>query len=292
MNIAFIGLGTMGAPMAQRLVEAGHEVTVFNRTASRMQPLAEAGAKTASSPREAARGAEVAITIVSDTPDVEDVILGADGLIHGLQAGATVIDMSTVSPDATVRIAGELKTRGVNFLDAPCSGGSEGAQHGTLSIMVGGEAATLDAVRPLLDVLGSKVTRIGGVGAGQICKAVNQVVIAGTYAAVAEGLSLALAAGVDTDAVRDAIGSGAAGSWCITHRGANMTQGTYPLGFKTRLHRKDLLIALETARSRGVPLPLAAAVEQQETELIRRGFGDEDVSNLARLAREAAGLDA
>ena len=292
MNIAFIGLGTMGAPMARRLLDAGFAVTVYNRTPSRMTPLAEAGAKTAASPQEAARGADVAITIVSDTPDVEEVVLGEDGLIHGLAAGATVVDMSTVAPEAAVRMADRLAERQVGFLDAPCSGGSEGAQNGTLSIMVGGDAGTLDTVRPVLDVLGSKVTRIGGVGAGQICKAVNQVVIAGTYAAVAEGLAFAMAAGVDADAVRDAIGSGAAGSWCITNRGAYMTSGAYPLGFKTRLHRKDLLIALEAARSRGVPLPLTAAVEQQETELIRRGFGDEDVSNLARLAREAAGLDA
>lgn len=291
MNIAFIGLGTMGAPMAKRLLAAGHDVTVYNRTASRMAPLAEAGAQTASSPREAARQADVAITIVSDTPDVEDVVLGDDGLIHGLREGAVVVDMSTVAPEAAVRMAERLAERGIGFLDAPCSGGSEGAANGTLSIMVGGREETLQEVRPVLDVLGSKVTRIGGVGAGQICKAVNQVVIAGTYAAVAEGLAFAMATGVDADAVLDAIGSGAAGSWCVNHRGSYMTGGAYPLGFKTRLHRKDLRIALEAARSRGVPLPLTAAVEQQETELVRRGFGDEDVSNLARLAREAAGVD-
>jgi 3-hydroxyisobutyrate dehydrogenase len=291
MRIAFVGLGTMGAPMAARLLDAGYEVTVHNRTRAREEPLAERGARRAASPREAAEGANVAITIVSDTPDVESVVLGPDGVAEGLADGTVLVDMSTISPDATRRIAATLEQRGVAMLDAPCSGGSEGAANGTLSIMIGGDEGVLERVRPVLSVLGSSLTRVGDVGAGQICKAVNQVIIAGTYAAVAEGLTLAMGAGIDAEAALQAVSGGAAGSWGLTHRGPNMLRGAYPLGFRARLFRKDLGIALDAARERGVPLPLAGWVDQLESGLIRRGFGDEDVSNIARLAREAAGLD-
>ena len=291
MRIGFIGLGTMGAPMARRLVDAGHEVTVHNRTRSREAPLVEAGARAASTPRDAATGAELVITIVGDSPDVRQVVLGPDGASHGMDPGSVLVDMSTISPAVTREIAAELAERGITMLDAPCSGGSEGAQKGTLSIMVGGEAAGLERVRTALEVLGTTITRVGDVGAGQTCKAVNQVVIAGTFAAVAEGLALAMASGIDPEATLEAISGGAAGSWGLTHRGPNMLAGSYPLGFRTRLHRKDLGIALEAARDAGVPLPLAAWVEQLETGLVRRGYGDEDVSNLARIAREAAGID-
>jgi len=291
MRIGFIGLGTMGARMARRLIDAGHEVTVHNRTRAREEPLAAAGARRAATPREAADGAELVITIVGDSPDVRQVVLGEGGAIHGLRPGAVLVDMSTIAPSVAREIAQALAERDVAMLDAPCSGGSEGAAAGTLSIMIGGDAATLERVRPALEVLGSTLTLVGGAGAGQLCKAVNQVVIAGTYAAVAEGLSLAMAGGIDPEATLRAIAGGAAGSWGLTHRGPNMLAGRYPLGFRTRLHRKDLGIALDAARERGIPLPLTAWVEQRETELIRRGFGDEDVSNLARLAREAAGID-
>jgi 3-hydroxyisobutyrate dehydrogenase len=291
MRIGFVGLGTMGAPMARRLIDAGHDVTVHNRTRAREEPLAALGARRAASPREAAEGAELVITIVGDAPDVRQVVLGEEGAVHGLAPGAVLVDMSTIAPAVAREIADALAERDVAMLDAPCSGGSEGAAAGTLSIMIGGDAATLERVRPALEVLGSTLTRVGGPGAGQLCKAVNQVVIAGTYAAVAEGLSLAMASGIDPEATLRAISGGAAGSWGLTHRGPNMLAGRYPLGFRTRLHRKDLGIALDAARERGIPLPLAAWVEQAEIELIRRGYGDEDVSNLARLAREAAGID-
>lgn len=291
MKIGFVGLGTMGTPMARRLTLAGHEVTVHNRTRAREEPLAAAGARRASSPREAAEGAEAVITIVSDTPDVEAVLLGPDGVAEGAGAGTVVVDMSTISPDATRAMAATLAERGVTLLDAPCSGGSEGAEKGTLSIMVGGDPQALERVRPLLSTMGSTVTRVGDVGAGQICKAVNQVIIAGTYAAVAEGLTLAMASGIDVEAALTAVSGGAAGSWGLSNRGPNMIRGEYPLGFRARLFKKDLGIALDAARERGAPLPLAAWVDQLETGLIRRGYGDEDVSNVARLAREAAGLD-
>ncbi len=291
MKIGFVGLGTMGAPMARRLLDAGYDVTVHNRTREREEALADAGAARAATPREAAEGADLVITIVGDSPDVREVVLGADGVADGLAEGAIVIDMSTISPDVTREIAEALRLRGIHMLDAPCSGGSEGAANGTLSIMIGGDEDVLERARPVLSVLGTTLTRVGEAGAGQLCKAVNQVVIAGTYAAVAEGLALAMRSGIDAEAALQALSGGAAGSWGLTNRGPNMLRGSYPLGFRTRLHRKDLGIALDAARERGVPLPLTAWVEQNETVLIRRGFGDEDVSNIARLAREAAGVD-
>ena len=291
MKIGFIGMGTMGAPMATRLVNAGYEVTVHNRTRAREEPVAEAGASSAATPRDAARGADVVITIVSDTPDVREVVLGEQGAIHGMSAGSVLIDMSTISPIATRDIASVLAEKGVDMLDAPVSGGSEGAEQGTLSIMVGGEADVLEKVKPILEHLGKTITLVGGVSSGQITKAINQVIIAGTYAAVAEGMAIGLAAGIDINAAHQAVSGGAAGSWVLTNRAMNMVNGEYPLGFRTRLHRKDLNIALETARDLGVPIPVSAYVEQIETGLMKRGFGEEDVSNIARAVREAAGLD-
>lgn len=291
MKVGFVGLGTMGARMADRLIEAGFEVRVHNRTRAKEEPLARAGATRADTPRDAARGADVVITMVGDTPDVEEVVLGPDGVRDGLEAGSVLVDMSTIDPERTRHIAAEVAARNATMVDAPCSGGSEGARNGTLSIMIGGPEDAIERARPVLEVLGSTLTRVGDVGAGQVCKAVNQVIIAGTYAAVAEGLALAMASGIDVEAAHSAMSGGAAGSWGLTHRGPNMIQGRYPLGFRTRLHRKDLGIALDTARRLGTPIPLAAWIEQLETGLIRQGYGDEDVSNIARVAREAAGLD-
>jgi len=291
MRIGFIGLGTMGASMAARLLAAGHELSVFNRTRERELPLAELGASRAASPAECARDRELVVTMVSDTPDVQAVVLGDAGAIEGIAAGAVLVDMSTISPAATRRIAAALAERGVAMLDAPVSGGSEGAQKGTLSIMVGGDPAALERVRPALAALGTTITHVGPVGAGQVAKAVNQVIIAGTYAAVAEGMALAQAAGIDAEAALKALGGGAAGSWVLNNRAQNMLRGSYPLGFRTRLHRKDLGIALSEAQELGVAMPVAAYVEQLETSLVKRGFGDEDVSNIARVVRELAGLD-
>lgn len=290
VNIGFIGMGTMGAPMAGRLIEAGHDLTIHNRTRAREEALAERGAARASSPKEAAAGADLVITMVSDTPDVEAVILGPDGAIHGMKEGAVFVDMSTISPTATREIARALEAKGVDMLDAPVSGGSEGASNGTLSIMVGGKADVLESLRSVLSVLGNTITHVGPIGSGQVTKAINQVIIAGTYAAVAEGVALGLAAGLNIDAAHQAVSGGAAGSWVLTNRAANMIADHYPLGFRTRLHRKDLGIALETARELGVVLPVAAFVEQIETGLMKRGHGEEDVSNIARFFREQAGL--
>lgn len=290
MRIGFIGLGTMGAPMAARLLAAGFEVSVHNRTREREEPLAALGAKRAASPKSCAQDSDVVLTMVSDTPDVQAVVTGDHGAIEGLAEGSVLVDMSTISPATTRRLAAALAQRGVQMLDAPVSGGSEGARNGTLSIMVGGDAVALERVRPVLEHLGRTITHVGPVGSGQVAKAVNQVIIAGTYAAVAEGMALAMAAGIDTDAALTALGGGAAGSWVLANRARNMLAGDYPLGFRTRLHRKDLGIALASARELGVSMPVAAYVEQVETSLVARGFGDEDVSNVARVVREQAGL--
>jgi 3-hydroxyisobutyrate dehydrogenase len=290
MRIAFIGLGTMGAPMAGRLLAAGHEVAVHNRTRAREAPLVDQGARAAVDPAAAAAGADVVITMVSDTPDVASVVFGPGGVAETIAPDAILIDMSTISPAATRRFAARLAAQGPPWLDAPVSGGSEGAERGTLSIMVGGGAAELERVRPLLEVLGRTITHLGEVGSGQLAKAMNQVIIAGTYAAVAEGIVLGLKAGIDVDAALDALAGGAAGSWGLVNRGPNVVRNSYPLGFRVRLHRKDLGIALDAARELGVPLPIAALVEQWETGLIARGHGDEDVSVIGRLVREQAGL--
>ena len=290
MKIGFIGMGTMGAPMALNLLNAGHEVTVHNRTREKEEAVAEKGATRAATPREAAENADVVIVNVSDTPDVEEVVLGEEGALHGMKEGSVLVDMSTISPSVTRDIAEKLSEKGVEMLDAPVSGGSEGAEQGTLSIMVGGKEEVVERLRPVLEVMGNTVTHVGPVGSGQVTKAINQTIIAGTYAAVAEGLALGLAAGIDIRAAHQAVSGGAAGSWVLTNRAENMIENTYPLGFRTRLHRKDLGIALETARDLGVPIPVAAYVEQIETGLVKRGLGDEDVSNIARVVREGAGL--
>ncbi|MFZ0243064.1 MAG: NAD(P)-dependent oxidoreductase, partial [Desulfobacterales bacterium] len=209
MRVAFIGMGTMGAPMALNIIKAGHAVTVHNRSREKELPVVEAGARPAASPAEAAAGAEVVFTCVSDTPDVEEIILGEAGIIRGAAAGTIVVDMSTVSPSATRRIAARLSEKGVRMLDAPVSGGSEGAQKGTLSIMVGGETADLDKVRPVLEAMGQTITHVGPIGAGQMAKAINQIVVAGTYWGVAEGIALGLKAGLDMHKVVQAVGGGA-----------------------------------------------------------------------------------
>jgi 3-hydroxyisobutyrate dehydrogenase len=291
MNVAFIGMGTMGTAMALNLLKAGHAVTVHNRTREREEALAKAGARRAGSPQEAARGADIIITCVSDTPDVEGVVLGENGVIQGAQTGAILIDMSTISPSATRRMAAQLAAKGIRMLDAPVSGGSEGAQKGTLTIMVGGEADTVAQAMPALTAMGKSITHVGPSGAGQLTKAINQVLISGVYLAVAEGMAMGLKAGLDMEKAVGALAGGAAGSWVLNYRAANMIKNEYPLGFRVRLHRKDLAIAMEAARELGVFLPATALVEQIENSLIAQGYGDEDVSAMARVIRKSSGLD-
>ncbi|MFZ0051909.1 MAG: NAD(P)-dependent oxidoreductase [Desulfobaccales bacterium] len=291
MKVAFIGLGTMGGPMALNVMKAGHDLIIHNRTRHKEELLAAHGAKRVASPGEAALEAEVIITSLSDTPDVEEVVLGNNGIIHGARPGSVVVDMSTISPDATRKMEQVLRAKGIKMIDAPVSGGSEGAQQGTLAIMVGGDPADVARVMPVLKAIGTKITHVGPIGAGQLTKAINQTVIAGVYLSVAEGMVLGLKAGLDMDKVVEAIGEGAAGSWVLTHRSKNMIDNNYPLGFRVRLHHKDLGIALETAKKLGVTMPVAALMDQIETGMVARGYGDEDISAVARSIREQSGID-
>ena len=290
-RIGFVGLGTMGGYMAANLRKAGFEVTVWNRTPGKAAALVEAGAREAASPADVARASDIVCTCVSDTPDVEAVLFGADGVASGLADGALVIDYSTISPSATAAFAARLRAQGVGFVDAPVSGGSEGARLGTLTIMAGGDVADLERARPVLEATGKTITHFGPAGSGQAVKAVNQVVISGVYLAVAEGMVLSMKAGLDPQAVVAALGGGVAGSWILANRSAKMVNNDYPLGFRTRLHLKDLGIALELAQSLGVVLPVTALAAQLESGLVARGFGDEDMSNLARPIRQLSGME-
>ena len=291
MRIAVLGMGTMGAPMAKNLIKAGCEVTVHNRTRAREEPLETLGAARAEHPAAAAQQAEIVLSCVSDTPDVERVLLDPDtGAINGLADGGLIIDCSSIAPEATRRFADQFRARGIGYVDAPVSGGSEGAIHGTLTIMCGGTEDDFARADPVLQIIGAKVTRIGPVGCGQIAKVANQVAIAGTFLALAEALTLAYRAGANPERVVDAIGGGVAGSWILNNRSDKMLNGSYPLGFRTRLHRKDLAIALDAARQFKVPVPIASLVATIEDSLIAQGFGDEDMSNLARFVRSGAGV--
>ncbi|MEL6492558.1 MAG: NAD(P)-dependent oxidoreductase [Cyanobacteria bacterium J06621_3] len=288
MNVAFIGLGTMGAPMVLNLLKAGHSVAVYNRTQSKATPVVEAGATNCDTPRAAAKRAEIVITCVSDSPDVEAVVLGEQGIIHSARPGALLVDMSTISPEITRQIAQQLAAKEISMIDAPVSGGSEGAQKGTLSIMIGGDSADVERARPVLSAMGSTLTHVGPIGAGQTTKAINQIIVAGTYWSVAEGMALGMKAGLDMEKVVQAVGSGAAGSWGLTNRSGNMISNEYPLGFRVRLHQKDLAIALQTAKELDLPLPVATYVEQIEQQLMAEGYGDEDISAIARKVTENA----
>jgi 3-hydroxyisobutyrate dehydrogenase len=275
----------MGAPMARHLLSAGHDVTVHNRTREREVPLAELGAARAGSPAEAALDADAVLTCVSDTPDLESVLFGEAGVVHGLAAGGIVVDCSTVSPSATAELAARLAGRGIGLVDAPVSGGSEGAENGTLTIFVGGDPEHVERAAPVLQAFGKRITHLGPSGAGQMAKAVNQLMIAGTYATVGEGIALAQAAGLPLPQLLEALSAGAASSWVLSNRAQNMVDDSYPLGFKVALHRKDVAIALAEARRLGLSLEVSGLVLSQEDDLIGRGHGDEDVSALARIAK-------
>ncbi len=290
-RIGFVGLGTMGAAMAANLRRAGFEVTVWNRTPGRAAELLELGAREAPTPAAVAAESDVVVCCVSDTPDVEAVLFGDDGVASGIARGSLVIDCSTISPSATAGFATRLAEAGVAFVDAPVSGGSEGAKHATLTIMVGGEPDAFERARPVLEAMGKTVTRFGPAGSGQAVKAVNQVILAGAYLGVAEGIVLALKAGLDPAAVAAALDGGAARSWVLENRSGRMIDNAYPLGFRTSLHLKDLVIALEMARGLGATLPVAAMAAQLEAGLVAQGHGDEDMSNLARAIRSLSGLE-
>ncbi len=290
LKVGFVGLGTMGAAMAANLARAGFPLTVWNRTPGRAGPLLALGAVEAHSPREVASASDVVVTCVTDSPQVAEVLFGPDGLAEGLVPGSLLIDCSTISPASARGIGTRLKDRGVAMLDAPVSGGSEGAVAGTLTIMVGGEPTDVERAHDVLHAMGRSVTHLGPIGSGQVAKAVNQVILCGTYLGVAEGIVLALKAGIDVERVLTALAGGAAGSWVRQNRSGRMIDDSYPLGFKIALHRKDMAIALDLARSIGAVLPVAALAATFEDGLIAQGHGDDDNSALARAIRRLSGL--
>jgi 3-hydroxyisobutyrate dehydrogenase len=290
-RVAFLGLGTMGAAMAANLARAGFTVTGWNRTPGRGAELADLGIETAATPADAVANVGIVVICVSDTPDVEAVLFGPDGVVAGARPGTLIIDCSTIAPSGSWDFAARLATHDLSMVDAPVSGGSEGAQNATLTIFVGGDATDVERARPVLAAMGRTITHVGPIGAGQAVKAVNQVILAGTYLGVAEGIVLAIKAGLDVTQVVGALGGGAAQSWVLANRSGRMLDNEYPLGFKVALHRKDLGIALDLAAQLGAVLPVSALAAQLETGLIAGGHADEDMSALARAIRSLSAME-
>lgn len=288
-SVAFVGLGIMGEPMARNLLAAGFAVTVHNRSQPAMDRLREAGASTAASPAEAAENADVTILMLPDAPDVRTVVLGENGVATTARPGNLIVDMSTISTEATKELAARLATVGVHLLDAPVSGGQQGAVDATLTIMVGGADEDVRRAWPIFSALGGTVTHLGGTGAGQLAKAANQIVVAGTIQAVAEALTLARHSGVDAGQVREALLGGLAGSKILQVHGQRMVDGTFDPGFRARLHHKDLGIALEAGAAAGVPLATTSLVHQFLGSLVASGLGDRDHSALAQVVDGLAG---
>ncbi|NND85511.1 MAG: NAD(P)-dependent oxidoreductase [Acidimicrobiia bacterium] len=288
-RIGFIGLGIMGRGMAANLLRAGHDVVVWNRTRERMDPLVEAGATAAGSPIDVAQQCPIVLICVSDTPDVEAVVEGPDGILEGLSEGSLVVDHSTISPSATERLAAAVAAHGASWVDAPVSGGSEGAERGTLSIMAGGRSEDLERARPYLEAFGSTITHVGDVGDGQRVKIVNQVLVVGTQLAVSEALLFADAAGLDLDKTLAAVTGGAAGSWMLANRGPQMAVRDWRPGFTIDLQQKDLRLALAAADEVGTPLPGTSLVYQMYRSLQAAGLGDEGNHALVKALERMAG---
>lgn len=283
-----MGLGLMGLPMARNILKAGYQLTVWNRTAAKAAPLVAAGAEQAGSAAEVARRSDVVVTIVTDSPDVEAVVGGENGVLAGAGAGMVWIDMSTISPDVTRRLGAAAAGRGVAALDAPVSGGPPGAEAGTLSIMVGGDQHVFDACLPLLQTMGKTITRVGDLGAGQVTKACNQVVIAATLAGIAEALVLGAKAGVDPVLIRQALLGGYAGSRLLEVHGQRMIEHAFAPGFFVKLHDKDLHIVLDMARSLSVAAPISALAAQHFNALIADGDGELDNSAMLKVYERLA----
>ncbi|MBW4029471.1 MAG: NAD(P)-dependent oxidoreductase [Acidobacteria bacterium] len=289
-RVGFIGLGTMGASMAANLARASFELIVWNRTPGRDDEVLALGARRAAVPAEVAAASDVIVLCVTDSPQVDEVLFAEGGLVEGLRAGSLIIDCSSISPLTTLDFAARLSSIDVKWVDAPVSGGSEGALQGTLSIMVGGAEEDVARAQPILGAMGTTITHVGELGAGQWVKAINQVMLAGTYLGVAEGITLGLKAGLDMGKVVSALSGGAAASWILSNRSGRMIDDDYPLGFKLALHRKDLAIALALAHETGAELPVATLAAAFEDELIAQGHGDDDNSALARSIRQRSGL--
>lgn len=287
MKIGFLGLGIMGRPMALNLLKGGHELVVWARRAESMAPLAEAGAQSGRSPADVAGRVELVISMVADAPDVAAVMLGDDGVAAGAAPGLAAADMSTIAPAAAKDIAARMREAGIDFLDAPVSGGEVGAVAGTLSIMAGGRVAAFEKARPAFACMGKNVVHVGDSGAGQVAKACNQMVMVAAIEAAAEAMRLAAAAGVDPEKVRLALAGGSAGSRVLEVFGARMTQRDFAAGVEARLHHKDFGILLAEAHALGLPLPLAAVVGQQLNALMAQGWGGGDTASLLRVLERA-----
>ncbi len=291
--IGFIGLGVMGKPMAKNLIKAGHRLVVHNRSRPAVDEVAAAGATAATSVAEVAGAATIVITMLPDTPDVEHVLTGPNGVLSALQPGSVVVDMSSISPAATQRLAAQVAAKGASMLDAPVSGGEIGAINASLSIMVGGDEAAFARVKPIFEAMGTaeRIVHIGASGAGQICKVCNQIAIGGALAGVSEALALAKKAGVDGAKVRQALLGGFAASRVLEVHGERMLTGNYKPGFRTKLYQKDLRLANEAAAANGVAMPATAVVAQLINALVASGGGDLDYAALGTVLFRMAGAE-
>ena len=292
-RIGFIGLGLMGRPMAKNLLKAGYAVVAHSRSAGPVDDVVNAGAERAGSPADVARRATRIITMVPDSPDVEQVLEGPDGVFSALQPGTILIDMSTIAPSVARRLASKAETLGATMLDAPVSGGEIGAINASLSVMVGGDAAAFAAVKPILDVMGNaeRVVRIGGSGAGQTCKVCNQMVIGGALAAVSEAFALARKAGVDPALVRHALLGGFAASRVLEVHGERILNSNYKPGFRANLYAKDFRIVAATLAEFSTPAPVSTAVHQLVEAQVAAGEGEDDYSAMGRVVARLAGLE-
>jgi 2-hydroxy-3-oxopropionate reductase len=288
--VGFIGLGIMGRPMARNLIKAGYQLVVHSRSRPPVDEIVAVGAKSASSPREVAAQCDVLITMLPNSPDVELVALGPDGVIEGARSGLVYVDMSTISPIVSRRVGEKLAAHGVRMLDAPVSGGEKGAIEGALSIMAGGDKDVFDRVLPILQAMGKTITHLGALGSGGFTKLANQVIVAVNLTALAEALTLAKKAGLDRELTLTALGGGLAGSRCLEQKRPNYLANSYPPGFKIDLHYKDLGLIMESARELGVPLPTTALVQELFNALRVRGKGGLDHSGVITLLESLAGV--
>jgi 2-hydroxy-3-oxopropionate reductase len=290
--IGFIGLGIMGRPMAKNLLKAGYSLVVHSRSRGPVDELVAAGAKPGTSPKDVASRCDVLITMLPNSPEVELVALGKDGIIEGARPGLIFVDMSTISPIVSQKIGKALEAKGVRMLDAPVSGGEKGAIDGVLSIMIGGEQAVFDSVLPILQAMGKTITRLGPLGSGGFTKLANQIIVAVNLTALGEALTLAKKAGLDRELTLKALAGGLAGSKCMEQKTPNYVSSSYKPGFKVDLHFKDLGLIMESARALGVPLPATAVVQELFSALRVKGGGGLDHSGIITLLEDLAGLSA
>jgi len=288
-RVGFVGLGIMGAPMAANLLKAGFRLTVWNRTTERMAPLVEAGAIPAASPAEVAQNSEVTISCVTNSPDVERVALGPDGIVGGAPAGSVYIDCSTIAPETARSVAAALAEHEVAMLDAPVSGGDVGAKAGTLAIMVGGDPATFERALPVLQAMGKTIVHVGPAGAGQVVKLCNQVAGGLNLLAVAEAINLARRAGVEPAKMLEVVSAGAAGSWMLSNLGPRAVNGDFAPGFMVDLMQKDLRLVLDTANATHTPLPGTALVSQLFQSIQAEGRGSDGTQSLVDAIRKLSG---